>query len=376
MARRRINRDRRALDRLVKTFEKRFQLEARAAIKMLWNELEKGVPAEIAVQKLGNIFSFEGLEDALFIAACDGYGINPQTVPIMTREAWGAALAKAWNSDGMTLSKRLHGASLAMRNAIIDTLTSQMKANKTWKEAARALYDGYGYGHVIRGDTLPKYMAEAVEAARAVPGAVGVTGKALAQVKRLSRNGAPTTALKVAYKKLLDAAETGTEKALANALKVAVNEKSRHIADRIARTELARAWGDGFFLRVKDDPLVVAVKWRLNRDHPRRDICDVYANADLFGLGPGVYPKDRAPAFPAHPHCLCKLYKVVRGTVDPDDATDRTTEGVNDYLEKLNARQRAQVLGVRGAHEWENGKGFEDHLKLKFRPPETRLAGR
>lgn len=49
------------------------------------------------------------------------------------------------------------------------------------------------------------------------------------------------------------------------------------------------------------------VAWRLHPRHPKRDICDVHATADLHGLGPGVYPPQSVPRFPPHPHCICYL---------------------------------------------------------------------
>ena len=52
-----------------------------------------------------------------------------------------------------------------------------------------------------------------------------------------------------------------------------------------------------------------AYKWRLSPAHTRPDICDVYANVD-FGLGRGVWPKDKVPRRKAHPHCTCLLIPV------------------------------------------------------------------
>ena len=37
---------------------------------------------------------------------------------------------------------------------------------------------------------------------------------------------------------------------------------------------------------------------------------DEYATVDAYGLGPGIFPKDKAPELPAHPHCLCHYEKV------------------------------------------------------------------
>ena len=69
-------------------------------------------------------------------------------------------------------------------------------------------------------------------------------------------------------------------------------------------------------LRYNNDDDVVALKWQLNSRHPVCDICDVYANADFYGLGRGIYPKDKFPTLPAHPHCMCKILPVYDFEVD------------------------------------------------------------
>jgi hypothetical protein len=49
----------------------------------------------------------------------------------------------------------------------------------------------------------------------------------------------------------------------------------------------------------------VGMKWNLSKSHKVTDICDTLASQDLYGLGPGVYPKDKLLPKPAHPHCIC-----------------------------------------------------------------------
>ena len=79
-----------------------------------------------------------------------------------------------------------------------------------------------------------------------------------------------------------------------------MQEKSRYTADRIARTEMARAWADGFLADIMQDDDVVAVKWKLSSRHPVFDVCDMYSKANMYNLGSGIYPKSKIPT-----HCLC-----------------------------------------------------------------------
>ena len=185
-------------------------------------------------------------------------------------------------------------------------------------KSARALYDGYNTtDNVVRKQMLPKYLQDVVNFSRRsdltkndVIALQKLVRKARRMVDRLAQNGAPNRALKTSYKELLDAVESCSDKALKRAIRTAVEEKSRYVAERIARTESARAWYQGFLKDTMDDPDVVAYRWVESTRHPAEDICDEYAKVDAYGLGPGIFPKDKAPELPAHPHCLCHYEKV------------------------------------------------------------------
>ena len=75
------------------------------------------------------------------------------------------------------------------------------------------------------------------------------------------------------------------------AIDVATQEKARYFAERIARTEKARAYTDGVMYQYAHDPDCVAFKWKLSSRHSCDDICDLYARADLLGDGRGQFPK-------------------------------------------------------------------------------------
>lgn len=73
------------------------------------------------------------------------------------------------------------------------------------------------------------------------------------------------------------------------AIGVANPERARYFAERIARTEKARAYMDGVMYHYAHDPDCVAFKWKLSSCHPCDDICDLYARADLWGMGEGIF---------------------------------------------------------------------------------------
>lgn len=76
------------------------------------------------------------------------------------------------------------------------------------------------------------------------------------------------------------------------AIDVATQESARYFAERIARTEKARAYMDGVMYHYANDPDCVAFKWKFSSWHPFDDICDLYARADLWGMGEGISPND------------------------------------------------------------------------------------
>lgn len=76
------------------------------------------------------------------------------------------------------------------------------------------------------------------------------------------------------------------------AVDVAVQESARYFAERIARIEKARAYMDGVMYHYANDPDGVAFKWKLSSRHPCDEICDLYARADLRGMGEGIFQND------------------------------------------------------------------------------------
>jgi hypothetical protein len=117
-----------------------------------------------------------------------------------------------------------------------------------------------------------------------------------------------TAPLKAAYMEAFEGWKKGQgAEVLRRRLEVAVKEKTRFMANRIAQTELARAHQDALAGELMDDATIEVVQVVLSGSHPKADICDLHARADLFGLGPGCYPKTRAPKPTFHAFCRCRL---------------------------------------------------------------------
>lgn len=148
-----------------------------------------------------------------------------------------------------------------------------------------------------------------------------------------------TPALRAAYSKILK----DESKLVANkALKIAGYEKARYYAKRIALNETARAYNDARAFEYANSKDIQVVKIQMSKTHPRTDICDYYASVDKYGLGAGVYPKDKAPVPPFHPFCRCQMI--------PKYAHEYSKPKLNakadkEYLEGLKEWQRARILG-------------------------------
>ncbi len=120
---------------------------------------------------------------------------------------------------------------------------------------------------------------------------------------------------------------------------------------------------DGFYSQHLENKNVVAFKWRIGSRHPAFDICDMYAKADMFNLGAGVYPKDKVPPLPAHPHCLCRISEVYRIEVDMSKQADNMDSAVRDWLDNLPSEQQDKVLDISGAKEYEQSGTWQNSFR-------------
>ena len=110
------------------------------------------------------------------------------------------------------------------------------------------------------------------------------------------------------------------------------------------------------------DDDIVAVKFKLSGRHPTFDICDMYAKADMYNLGAGVYPKDKLPPLPVHPHCLCRYSEIYTGEVDTTKEKPRIREAGDKWLAGLTEYQRQKVLGVDGLKAWKAGRDWRKYM--------------
>lgn len=268
------------------------------------------------------------------------------------------AMSESWASDDLTLSKRLYRRSSTIRNEVADIIKQALKTNKTVKGLAKSIFDGYGKGGIIPEASIPKFLSKLSD--------INISGEATPEAKRKEREllrsvkgkiaRLDTPYVRAAYNEVAAAVEDGNEIRLQKAIYSATQEKARYHAERIARTENARAYADGQMNRFLDDDDIVAFQWKLSSRHPRYDICDFYANADLYGLGKGVYPKDKFPKLPAHPHCMCHIKPMTELDIDVNKRHNNLEQSGLEYIKSLSKKHQEVLLGVNGREQVLTGK--------------------
>lgn len=274
----------------------------------------------------------------------------------LLKTAFTAILAQSVTSDyvlnleigGLKLSQKLYLMGVGVSENVQSVVDRHLRGFSQARSLAFQIYEGYGFNAIEplvfnpRNDKIPRYLREAL-----LPDPetrLGITRAfARMQVENLS-----TAALQAAYRGVLDALEDVKggpgSKYLEKKVEVAFYERMRYFANRIAQTELHRAYMGSRGLEILADDTTEFVRFDLNSGHPKEDVCDYFASVDAFGLGRGIYPKRLAPVPPIHPWCLC--------TLSPRPSlTGRTfeyREGVDQaFLRNLDPKVAARIAGSR-----------------------------
>lgn len=338
----------REINKAIDSFEK--EVKVQLSLGLTPNEAVRNAYAKYPVMDMMKAT----LQAELVNTFMAGYGDD---VPYSAKSI-SQAMSESWASDDLTLSKRLYRRSSTIRNEVADTIKQALKTNKTVKGLAKSIFDGYGKGGIIPEASIPKFLSKLSD--------INISGEATPEAKRKEREllrsvkgkiaRLDTPYVRAAYNEVAAAVEDGNEVRLQKAIYSATQEKARYHAERIARTENARAYADGQMNRFLDDDDIVAFQWKLSSRHPRYDICDFYANADLYGLGKGVYPKDKFPRLPAHPHCMCHIKPLTELDIDVNKRHNNLEQAGLEYIKSLSKKHQEVLLGVNGREQVLTGK--------------------
>lgn len=310
--------------------------EVRSSYERLVELIRAGTAPRDAVQQVMD--SFKGPMAETMAAALSA--VMAQSV--------GTEAALAMEVGGIQLSARLYAQTIATSEIVAGVVDRHLKGFTDARNLARDLFDGYGFRDAEPlqlkpgNSALPKYLRDALLTDD------GVQSDMARAFAKIQVDGLTSPALKAAYSELLgalDAIEAGAgEKLLEQKLKTAYFERMRYFADRIAQTEIHRAYMQREVRIMAEDADIEYVQIRMNPSHPRPDICDFYSGQDQYGLGRGVYPKGSAPVPPYHPHCRCVMSP--RLDLSGKKARENNKAGAG-FFQSLDMQDGARIAGSR-----------------------------
>jgi hypothetical protein len=229
----------------------------------------------------------------------------------------------------VALSDALYAnASLVVAPAVAKIINDSAKEMKTAREIAKQLYEGYNFKEdpldVVKA--LPKYLQQ--------------------PFANIQARGLKTPALRAAYMQYLDTTgEKANESQLQNLLKTAFYERNRYLANRIAQTELQRVHTDTIATEMMADNGLHWVQVKLSSTHPKYDICNYHTSLNAYGKGSGVYPKDKAPKPPFHPHCRCRM----SARVDLDAPKKEPVQNKSAERALINSLPKGDAIDILGS---------------------------
>ena len=270
--------------------------DLRAAYRSLLDKIDAGMAPRDAVADV--LATFQGQYAATL---AEGFSA-------ILSQSIGSPSVLAMQVGAVSLSARLYAQSVQVSAIVQRIVENHARGFNDARQLTLAIYEGYGFNQSEplqisrRNPSLPNYMRESL---LTDPGVERDLARHFARVRA---SDLKTPGLRAAYLQALDAIEHGSgAKLLENRLEVAFHERMRQFANRIAQTELHRAYAERQAVELMGDSDVEYVQVRMSATHPAVDICDYFAKVDRYGLGPGVYPKGKAPVPAYHPHCRCIL---------------------------------------------------------------------
>ena len=86
-------------------------------------------------------------------------------------------------------------------------------------------------------------------------------------------------------------------------------KKVDYNAQRLARTMISHAYEEAFVEVTKDNPFIESYRWLTSGGHNVCALCIDRETVDHFGLGPGIYPKNKLPL--DHPNGMCTFELII-----------------------------------------------------------------
>jgi len=237
-------------------------------------------------------------------------GLMSEALSAVLQQSVGTASVLAIQVGQVSLSRRLYAEAQDVSNVVQGIVQRHVAGMQDARRLALELFEGYNFRDPAaeplqinrRNRDLPRYLREVILTDDRLEREVA---KAMAKIQV---DDLTTPALRAAYSGVLEALDDLTDgvarDVLEKRLKVAFFERVRYFAERIARTELHKAYAEREASILLDDEEIEYVQVRRSRTGKDPCICSLITGRDQYGLGTGVYPKAVAPNPPFHPFCL------------------------------------------------------------------------
>lgn len=247
--------------------------------------------------------------------------------------------------SGLKLSDHLYTTFRSVSTNTLSVINDHLRGFQDARKLSLQIFEGFGFNNneplkiSPRVRSLPRYLRRLVENPI-------LQNEMQTYFSRILASQIKTPALKAAYLETLEAIENGAgQKVLENKLKVAFYERGRFFANRIAQTELHRAWVSKENQIIQNEPEIEFVRVTLSASHIITDICDLFSRQNKYGLGPGVYPKHLAPKPSYHPFCRCAL---VPALDIPTGTKWKERKGADRaLLREFSTKDAARIMGSR-----------------------------
>lgn len=370
----------RALDRWLGDLERSEQV-SRSVHNRIAERLSRelrGRPSSQVRRTIRRVFSaFERdrlnmIREAITTAASRGDGLTPSVARALfgrrgARRAITPTISVAPRVVDRHVGPELTGVSLRSRlrrrtSALTDRMAEQVSEAVRLGESTRALSQRVLSARDIEV-RIPTYVERVRRAAKTAPPSA-MRSMVRRQLGRLGELTNQPQDIRRETERFLRRIERTEGVDIDQAIETWVQGRAQNQAMTIARTEGQLALNEAYVESTRGQDWVVGYRWNLSPSHRVPDICDVMANQDLHGLGPGGYPKDDVPSL-AHPNDLCfftaitdELFldrELARRRGDPEPPRPWVTEGGvsgRDWLARQSAGLRRDILGPGRAAEF------------------------
>lgn len=303
--------------------------------------------------------------------------------PVNSVMVKGALLSEAWTPEKELFSSRINKLSR------LDELLSTIRIAMNKRESMLSIAEQIFRTGIQKGDTtaLINKLAESSRLLAKNAGDIDLYRKLMYDVNKTVASASKlvnpdTSTLRRAYLNVVKAAKTMDKAALRKAVDYAVYFKQRYNTVRIANTEFSRAYGNTKLSKAYFDSDVSGVGFTLSSAHHIYDICNVYTAADLYGMGKGIYPKDRTPKYPFHPNCKCGIKFIYEIEAEQADESDFNGAKGKAFINSLSISEKRSILGVEGIqafnknpNSWESlVRGFNHPAEFKPQIPKGAFA--